>query len=107
VEVVVRRCVPVLVTSAVVVAALAAPATAAPGGGRTPAEYPGVRNILPPGQSGSINAAEAALVAAGDPEGRRAVELTYDEHIDDIRATTAGVIGVRDIDWQNRRRSSR
>ena len=29
-------------------------------------------------------------------------ELTYDKHIDDIRATTAGVTGVRDIDWQNR-----
>ena len=29
-------------------------------------------------------------------------ELTYDKHIDDIRATTAGVVGVRDIDWQNR-----
>ena len=29
-------------------------------------------------------------------------QLTYDKHIDDIRATTAGVIGVRPIDWQNR-----
>jgi hypothetical protein len=29
-------------------------------------------------------------------------ELTYDKHIDDIRSVTAGVIGVRDIDWQNR-----
>ena len=29
-------------------------------------------------------------------------ELTYDKHIDDIRATTAGVVGVRPIDWQNR-----
>nr|WP_256461103.1 penicillin acylase family protein [Blastococcus sp. PRF04-17] len=29
-------------------------------------------------------------------------QLTYDKHIDDIRATTAGVVGVRDIDWQNR-----
>jgi hypothetical protein len=29
-------------------------------------------------------------------------ELTYDKHIDDIRATTAGLVGVRDIDWQNR-----
>jgi hypothetical protein len=29
-------------------------------------------------------------------------ELTYDKHIDDIRSTTAGVVGVRDIDWQNR-----
>ena len=29
-------------------------------------------------------------------------QLTYDKHIDDIRATTAGVVGVRPIDWQNR-----
>ncbi|WP_091765322.1 hypothetical protein [Blastococcus aurantiacus] len=29
-------------------------------------------------------------------------ELAYDKHIDDIRATATGVIGVRDIDWQNR-----
>ena len=29
-------------------------------------------------------------------------QMTYDKHIDDIRATTAGVIGVRPIDWQNR-----
>ena len=33
-----------------------------------------MRNILPPGQSGSINAAEAAQVAAGDPQGRVAVD---------------------------------
>ena len=29
-------------------------------------------------------------------------ELTYDKHLDDIRSTTAGLVGVRDIDWQNR-----
>ncbi|WP_040338288.1 penicillin acylase family protein [Candidatus Blastococcus massiliensis] len=29
-------------------------------------------------------------------------ELTYDKHQDDIRHTATGVIGVRDIDWQNR-----
>jgi hypothetical protein len=29
-------------------------------------------------------------------------ELAYDKHLDDIRATTAGVVGVRPIDWQNR-----
>ena len=29
-------------------------------------------------------------------------ELTYDKHADDIRSTATGVIGVRDIDWQNR-----
>ena len=29
-------------------------------------------------------------------------ELTYDKHIDDIRSTTAGAVGVRPIDWQNR-----
>jgi acyl-homoserine lactone acylase PvdQ len=29
-------------------------------------------------------------------------ELTYDKHTDAIRHVTAGVVGVRDIDWQNR-----
>jgi hypothetical protein len=28
--------------------------------------------------------------------------LTYDKHTDDIRSVTAGVVGVRPIDWQNR-----
>ena len=28
--------------------------------------------------------------------------LTYDKHLDDIRATTAGLVGTRPIDWQNR-----
>ena len=41
---------------------------------RSAGEYPGVRNILPPGQSGSINAADAAQVTAGDPQGRVAVD---------------------------------
>ena len=69
-----RRCLTVLISSAVVVAGLSAPAGAVPGGGKHPGEYPGVRNILPPGQSGTIDAADAALVAAGDPQGRVAVE---------------------------------
>jgi acyl-homoserine lactone acylase PvdQ len=54
-----------------VLAGVMAPAGATPAG---PGEYPGVRNILPPGQSGSINAVEAAQVAAGDPQGRVAVD---------------------------------
>ena len=29
-------------------------------------------------------------------------KLRYDKHIDDIRSSTAGVVGVRPIDWQNR-----
>jgi len=28
--------------------------------------------------------------------------LTYDKHEDDIRSTSAGLVGVRPIDWQNR-----
>ena len=28
--------------------------------------------------------------------------LTYDKHRDDIRAVTAGIVGARPIDWQNR-----
>jgi hypothetical protein len=59
---------PVLVASAVMVA-LAAPA-AAEEPGYDPSGYGdfgGVRNILPPGQSGSINVAEAAAAEAGNP----------------------------------------
>jgi hypothetical protein len=29
-------------------------------------------------------------------------QITYDKHADDIRHVTAGVVGVRPIDWQNR-----
>jgi len=29
-------------------------------------------------------------------------QLTYDKHQEDIRSVTAGVVGVRPIDWQNR-----
>jgi hypothetical protein len=29
-------------------------------------------------------------------------QLTYDKTQDDIRSATAGVVGVRPIDWQNR-----
>jgi acyl-homoserine lactone acylase PvdQ len=66
VEVVVRRSVPVLITSALVVAGLAAPAAARPGnGGQAHGDHPGVMNILPPGQSGSINAVEAAAAQTG------------------------------------------
>jgi acyl-homoserine lactone acylase PvdQ len=36
-------------------------------------------------------------------QGRSSVgQLTYDKHEDDIRSVTAGVVGVRPIDWQNR-----
>ena len=69
-----RRLATVLVTGAVVMAGLSAPAAATPAGTAAAGEYPGVRNILPPGQSGSINAADAAIVAAGDPQGRVAVD---------------------------------
>ena len=45
----------------------------------------------------------SAVVRALAEQGVTSVsQLTYDKHIDDIRATTAGVVGVRDIDWQNR-----
>ena len=29
-------------------------------------------------------------------------QLTYDKHLDDIASVTAGIVGVRPIDWQNR-----
>ncbi|MDQ1710568.1 MAG: hypothetical protein QOE45_18 [Frankiaceae bacterium] len=43
----------------------------------------------------SLKAAAATL--GGDP-----ASWTYDKHRDDIRATTVGIVGSRDIDWQNR-----
>jgi acyl-homoserine lactone acylase PvdQ len=69
----VRR-VAVLMAGAVVLAGFATPAGAAPGANAKHGDQPGVMNILPPGQSGSVDAAEAALVAGGDPERRRAVD---------------------------------
>ena len=61
------------------------------------------------GDLGRLPGRPAGLAAGGGGPGarragrrRRSAELTYDKHIDDIRATTAGVVGVRDIDWQNR-----
>ena len=66
-----RRIGLVLTAGAVVVAG-AVPATATPG--KHPGEYPGVLSVLPPGQSGSVDAVEAAQVAAGDPQGRVAVD---------------------------------
>ena len=66
-----RRLATVLVTSAVVVAGLSAPAAAAPKGGGSAGEYSGVRNILPPGQSGSINAAAGRAGHRRRPAGPR------------------------------------
>ena len=56
---------PLLVASAVMVG-LTAPASAAPAADPY-GDFGGVRNILPPGQSGSINVAEAAAAQAGSP----------------------------------------
>jgi acyl-homoserine lactone acylase PvdQ len=48
----------------------------------------------------SLHAAVTALLKA---QGVGSVTaLTYDKHQDDIRSVTAGVVGVRPIDWQNR-----
>jgi acyl-homoserine lactone acylase PvdQ len=57
------------------VAALGAPALGTSAvGAPTPDPYGAVRNILPPGQSGTITAADFAKVTAGDPQNRVAVE---------------------------------
>ncbi|MDX6216444.1 MAG: hypothetical protein QOG99_2028, partial [Frankiales bacterium] len=49
---------------------------------------------------GSLKSAAGAAVAA---EGVSSVDaLTYDKRKDFIRSVTAGVVGVRGIDWQNR-----
>jgi acyl-homoserine lactone acylase PvdQ len=48
----------------------------------------------------SLEAAIGRVLAA---QGRTSVaDLTYDKHQDDIRHVTAGLVGVRPIDWQNR-----
>jgi acyl-homoserine lactone acylase PvdQ len=48
----------------------------------------------------SLEAAVARVLAA---QGKTSVDqLTYDKHQDDIRHVTAGLVGVRPIDWQNR-----
>jgi acyl-homoserine lactone acylase PvdQ len=56
--------------------------------------------------AGSLDACRADLVASlkaavatlgADPS-----TWTYDKHRDDIRATTVGIVGNRNIDWQNR-----
>jgi acyl-homoserine lactone acylase PvdQ len=48
----------------------------------------------------SLEAAVGRVLAA---QGRTSVaDLTYDKHQDDIRHVTAGLVGVRPIDWQNR-----
>ncbi|MDX6375560.1 MAG: hypothetical protein QOD98_4548 [Nocardioidaceae bacterium] len=49
----------------------------------------------------------ASLVAAVDRVLRKqhkssVAKLTYDKSEDDIRSTTAGLVGVRPVDWQNR-----
>jgi acyl-homoserine lactone acylase PvdQ len=45
----------------------------------------------------------AAVARVLREQGRSSVsQLTYDKHQDDIRASTAGIVGVRPIDWQNR-----
>ena len=48
----------------------------------------------------SLHTASTAVLAAQSKSALS--DLTYDKHLDDIRATTAGVVGVRPIDWQNR-----
>jgi acyl-homoserine lactone acylase PvdQ len=43
-------------------------------GATDPDPYGTVRNILPPGQSGTVTATDFAQVLAGDPQGRKAVD---------------------------------
>jgi acyl-homoserine lactone acylase PvdQ len=46
--------------------------------------------------------ADAVRRALADEGVSSVDQLTYDKHLDDIRSVTAGVVGVRPIDWQNR-----
>jgi acyl-homoserine lactone acylase PvdQ len=48
----------------------------------------------------SLRAAAERVTTAQDVDS--VTELTYDKSQDDIRSTTAGTVGVRPIDWQNR-----
>ncbi|MGH3316773.1 MAG: penicillin acylase family protein, partial [Nocardioidaceae bacterium] len=48
----------------------------------------------------SLRAAAERVTTAQDVGS--VTELTYDKSQDDIRSTTAGTVGVRPIDWQNR-----
>jgi acyl-homoserine lactone acylase PvdQ len=67
--------------------------------------YGRVLNILPPGQSGGINAIELALVLAGDPEGRVAVDgrnaprnfANQLEMYDGLNRLTPGQIATADL----------
>jgi acyl-homoserine lactone acylase PvdQ len=95
VEVVVRRCVTVLVSAAVVLSGLAAPAAAGPGGSKGYGDYGGVRSILPPGQSGSINTAEAAAAQAGilPPNFANQLEMYDALNHADLGALTEGDLG--------------
>ena len=93
-----RRVVPVLLTSAVVVAGLAAPAGAEEPGygpGGEYGEFAGVRNILPPGQSGSISVAEAAAAQAGSPPENFDNQLEMYDALNhaDLAALTEGDLG--------------
>jgi hypothetical protein len=58
--------------------------------------YGNLWNVLPPGSNGNVTALDRAALG-----GSRSA-LTYDKSEDSIRASTAGVVGVRPIGWQNR-----
>ncbi|TFV50478.1 penicillin acylase family protein [Blastococcus sp. TF02A_35] len=66
------RRIAIVLAAGAVVAAGALPATATPA--EQPGEYPGVRNVLPPGQSGGMTLPGAAGAVLGDPLGRQAVD---------------------------------
>ena len=82
-----------------------APGSASTSGASPPTRWPRWPTGSPnPGccaaRSGSLaGAVDRALAEQGVGSVR---ELTYDKHLDDIRPVTAGVVGTRPIDWQNR-----
>jgi purine nucleoside permease len=62
--------------------------------------YCGTRAVCRARLLASLDTAVRALLKA---QGKSAVgALTYDKRLDFIRSVTAGVVGVRPIDWQNR-----
>ncbi|MGH3355650.1 MAG: penicillin acylase family protein [Nocardioidaceae bacterium] len=69
-----RRVLAATALSAAVLTVVSGVSPSATGATSTPDPYGQVRSILPPGQSGTITAADLATVMAGDPTGRVAVE---------------------------------
>jgi acyl-homoserine lactone acylase PvdQ len=101
----VRRVPAVTALSALCATALVLASAAGPAAADDPDPYGQVRNILPPGQSGTVTAADLAKVMAGDPQGRVAREgenaprnfADQLELYDGLNTVAPGSIGPADL----------